>query len=371
MRLKSIIDKLTPIMSRLIHVVQSPAVSIPTSLNVSHLIRAPEIKDSVDGIASAKFQVVGSSLLQVSLPPSTPLYTRRNSQVATFNTQEHSIVSSLYVGKALSRLLAWQRPFAFQRIESTVPVSTLLSSPKSLAVITLDGTIDWVIAAKNALHSFTGEQLIVNSKGPFRLRNRPRYVHTFLSGRGTVALSSKGDMYKVSLEQGERFLVLRDSLVAYSLDSNNRNAGIPQLKSIPHSLGEKADQPVVYDDVNESLWDKAKRYSSAVLSFVYRLVHADSGRYVEVKGPATVLLQSSVPFPLNSESLGVNLNANPLESKVHYDAKQFVEEKEYKLERAEKEGLVGRPEDHLKVVTVQNGKATFESTSSFDHLIRK
>ncbi|KAA8913820.1 hypothetical protein TRICI_003102 [Trichomonascus ciferrii] len=360
---------------RLMHVMQSPTTSIPTSLNVSRLVKSvPQLSALTReeyASTTTSFEVLGGSLLRVGLAPSTALYTKRSSLVGTFG---HAVVSTLYLNKVLSRLMALQRPFGFQKIMSASPVCTLVSSMDPLAVLTLDGTIDWVVARSNALHTFSGEQLIVEARRRGVLRkNRPQFSHTFLSGRGTVALSGKGQLYKVSLEPGESFLALKDNLVAYSVDSNNRNIESPRYHHIPYTLEQQQPQQnesasVVSKDL--SLLERLKALYQGFATTVRRFVHSESGKFVRIAGPTTLLLQSTVPSYV-PDLPGLNLNANPLEGEIQRTARSIVEEENYEEEKKVMAGMPGRPEDHLKIATVSAGKVSLQSTKDFDQFVNQ
>lgn len=361
---------------RLMHVMQSPTKSIPTSLNVSRLVKSvPQLSAlSREEYASTttSFEVLGGSLLRVGLAPSTSLYTKRNSLVGTFG---QAVVSTLYLNKVLPRVLAWQRPFGFQKVISSSPVCTLISSADPMAVLSLDGTIDWVVAKSNSLHTFSGEQLIVEARrrGFVRHRNRPQFSHTFLSGRGTVALSGAGQLYKVSLEQGESFLALKDNLIAYSLDSNNRNIEGARYHRIPYTL-EQVEEGVesvnVVTSKNLSFTERLKHLYHQVMTTTRRFVHSESGKFVRIAGPTTLLLQSTVPSYL-PDLRGQNLNTNPLEAEIQRTAKSIIEEEDYQKEQKIMAGMPGKPEDHLKIATVTAGKVSLRSTKDFDQFVNE
>lgn len=351
-------------MVRLLHVMQSPTTSIPTSLNVSHLVKSvPQLtslsKDEYSSTTTS-FEVLGTSLLRVGLAPSTPLYTKRNSLVATFGD---SIISTLYLNKVLSRLWAFQRPLGYQKIMSSTPVSSLISSAGSLAVLSMDGTIDWIVANPTSLHTFCGDQLRTEAKNrPWikRRSNAPDFAHTFLSGRGTVALSGNGQLFKVSLEQDESFLALKDNLVAYSVDSNNKNSQAAKYHKIPNTLQQQTDQlpPTNFLD----------RLKSAY-KYINTLVHSESSKFVRIHGPTTLLLQSSLPSYTPNLLPNTNLNANPLESQVSKTAQQIIDDENTQKDKKIMAGMPGNPEDHLKVATIKNGKVELESTKDFSQFI--
>lgn len=333
---------------------------LSTVTETSPLIASHVVKNSSDVSISSltSFDVLGNgSLLKISLAPSTPLYARRNSFVACFG-QLDSIVSTLHFSRLLARLISWQRPFGFQKFISTSPVSTLIScSRKSFSVLALDGTIDWVIPSSDALHTYSGESLIVAPRSKWRVRRgNPAFNHTFLTGRGTVALASNGHTYRVVLQPRESLLVNRNNLLAYSVDANNLNASLPSPVSLLYSLSVPGT----------SRWSKFKNWIS-------QLVRADPNKYYMVTGPTTLLLQSqtravefgkSIHSPFGTTS---SIHApTKLETALHDYAAQIVAKEEQEMIDARASGLSGQPRDHFKIATVgPDGKVSFETTESF------
>ncbi|CAN6612607.1 hypothetical protein TRVA0_005S01288 [Trichomonascus vanleenenianus] len=358
------------IIRRGLHVLQSPTTSIPTSLNVSHLVKnVPDLVAENDG-SETTFQALGdsASLLRVAMAPSTPVYTKRKSLVATFAKDHAPVVSTWFLGKFVSRLLALQRPFGFQKIVSTSPVTALIGSDSSrLAVVSLDGTIDWIVAHPAALHTFTGEQLILHARRGSWLRKGPPFSYTFLSGRGTVALSGFGQLFKISLEQGESYMALKESVIAYSVDANRR-LQTPEFEKLPYSVHQTTTlaSPSIAESLKSvsAAWAYVKSLVSRTNTALYRLVNADSGKYMTLHGPTTILVQSAVHH-LAAPALATSSPA-VLESAVQAAAREIIDDVQSQKAQIAAAGMAGRPEDHLKVATVTNGKVVFESTKNFD-----
>jgi hypothetical protein len=303
------------------------------------------------------FSVLGTgSLLKVSLAPSTPLYTRRNSFVASFG-QLDSIISTLHISRLVTRLLSWQRPFALQKLISTTPVETLISCSQSTSftVLELDGTIDWIISSSNALHTYTGESLVIIPRTKWRVRRgSPLFDHTFITGRGSVALAASGHTYKVVLQEKESVLINKESLVAYSVDSNNLNSALPRPLSLLHTFN---------TGPADSRWARFKNWAS-------RFMRADPNKFYKLHGPSTLLLQSQVPsldvFKSVKQSLTGQIGSpSKLETEVHNFALETTTKQEQDVIDARTSGLSGGPRDHFKVATVSNGRVLFETTDNF------
>ena len=160
---------------------EQPTENIGTSGNPNRLsVPGLNINKSLD----ATFSIIASPdpLLSVSLSPSQNLYTRRGTLVGvsgkTENVCYYNLISPksrqkvhakhLQAVSTLSILEPFRRavlriPFLYQRIASTTPIKALIStksSERSLAVVHLDGTLDWMLAGK-ALLAWTGQTLSV------------------------------------------------------------------------------------------------------------------------------------------------------------------------------------------------------------------
>lgn len=314
-----------------------------------------------DSQSLTSFAVVGNgSLLKVSLAPSTPLYTKRNSFVASFG-QVDSIVSTLHFPRLLARFVSRQGPFALQQFISSTPVETLISCSQStsLTALELDGTIDWILTASNSLHSYSGESLVIVPRSRWRTRRgRPDFNHTFITGRGSVALAANGQIYTIVVREKETMLINRDSLVAYSVDANNLNAALPRPVSLLHTLEEKSTA--------NSAWSRFKSWTS-------EFIWADPNKYFKVQGPTTLLVQSqgspvdlvnAVKQSFRNQDKGAA--PTKLEQQVHSLAIQTISKQNQDIIDARTSGLNGLPQDHFKIATVAQGKVMFETTENFN-----
>ncbi|KAL8832402.1 MAG: hypothetical protein Q9191_000274 [Dirinaria sp. TL-2023a] len=141
-------------------------IQITTHPSADADVLASELPAENVGTSDATFSIIASPdpLLSVSLSPSHNLYTRRGTLVGVSGKTENAI-STLSVLEPFRRALL-RIPFLYQRIASTTPLKTLIStrsSGDSLAVLHLDGTLDWMLAGK-ALLAWTGQTLSVRPR---------------------------------------------------------------------------------------------------------------------------------------------------------------------------------------------------------------
>ena len=340
------------------------------------------------------------SLLQVGLPASTPLYARRKSLLAvstSSNTdidqdQKLNLVSTLNL---TTRFLSFQWPpvSLYQKLTSTVPLSITLNTVKqphnsSIAVVSLDGRIDWTVSKQASVLAYSPLQAsslsILPSHGSSSL----------VTGRGIVALTgSAPNIFKVSLEAGESFLVARTALLAYSLDDTagvSRKSLHPKPERIASTVSLE-DQPTDTPATATNNASYLKRFGSKLASWSLALwtrLRSDNTPFVSMYGPSTLLVQSSSTTPLfgqaNSNSSRQQLQSlvsstiskvaspsssatvNSLESQI---AAQLISNQENKAKAVRDKRANGYPQDYLKIATVvvdgPDRKVSFESTPTF------
>lgn len=117
-------------------------------------------------------------------------------------------------------------PFLYQRISSTSPITALIAtkSPNTtFSVLHLDGTTDWQVAQRNALLAWTGHTLAISLRVQRGLAPA-HWGNHHLTGRGLAALAAPGQIYEVTLAEGEELVVHPSHVVAYSID---RHAPLP------------------------------------------------------------------------------------------------------------------------------------------------
>jgi uncharacterized protein (AIM24 family) len=188
-------------------------------------------------------------------------------------------------------------PFVYQRISATTPITALISTKSpttTFTVLHLDGTTDWMVSQRNALLAWTGHTLTLSS----RIQHRLALAHwgsTHLTGRGLAALSAPGQIYQLSLAEGEEFVAHPGSVVAYSV---SRNAPEPfRFKSTSLRL----QVPSLTSWIPEMEFMKTVR-NSEVYKFIARTLHNmrtmtrrtiwGDRLFLQFKGPTTILMSS-------------------------------------------------------------------------------
>lgn len=262
-------------------------------------------------MADARFEVLGSpySMLSVTLSASQKLYTRRGTLVAVAGKPDNA-QSTLSLLNPLPRA-AFGVPFLYQRISSTTPITALISSRSpttTFSVLHLDGTTDWIVSQRNALLAWTGHTLTLSSQMQRKLA-LAHWGSTHLTGRGLAALSAPGQVYQLTLSEGEEFVAHPGSVVAYAV---TRNAPQPfRFKSTSLRL----QIPSLTSWLPEVEFMKTLR-SSGVYKFLAaslykfrtmarRTIWGDR-LFLQFKGPATILLSSRgvrVADTLSSEQI--------------------------------------------------------------------
>lgn len=308
----------------------------------------------------AAFNVIGTpgNILQVSLPASTPLYARRRSLLGalaspissgseeTDSQSNFSLIATIHIAKnVVSRLLAGQFPLVYQKFTSTQPVSILLQSSfsstsplassqahPSLAVISLDGRIDWTLTSAASIFAYSPLSSSMFFVPSYRNKS------TTVTGRGIVAItpktnffnspsvsssSSGSQIFKVVLAENESLLVEKRTLLGYSLDTQDvQKFKYPSLESLPSSINaldnisnsvsesfqtetqsQQQQQQKPSGSIFSRILEPIKSTTQKVASFSNGLwkqrtsSSSSTGSYLRVHGPSTILLTSS---PSNS-----------------------------------------------------------------------
>ncbi|KAK2593739.1 Altered inheritance of mitochondria protein 24, mitochondrial [Conoideocrella luteorostrata] len=253
--------------------------------------------DSSRDMADARFEVLGSpySMLSVTLSASQKLYTRRGTLIAVAGRPDNA-QSTLSLLNPLTRA-AFGVPFVYQRVSSTTPITALISTKSpttTFSVLHLDGTTDWMVSQRNALLAWTGHTLTLSS----RIQRRLGLAHwgsTHLTGRGLAALSAPGQIYQLTLDEGEEFVAHPGSVVAYTV---SRNAPQPfRFKSTSLRL----QVPSLTSWMPELEFVKTVR-SSQFYKFLARTLHNlrtmtrrtiwGDRLFLQFKGPTTILMSS-------------------------------------------------------------------------------
>ncbi|KAJ4326870.1 Altered inheritance of mitochondria protein 24, mitochondrial [Fusarium piperis] len=247
--------------------------------------------------ADARFEVLGApySLLSVTLSASQKLYTRRGTLVAVAGKPD-SAQSTLSILNPVTRAFLGV-PFLYQRISATTPITALIATKSpttTFTVLHLDGTTDWMVSQRNALLAWTGHTLSPSS----RLQTGLTLAHwgnTHLTGRGLAALSAPGQIYELTLKEGEEFVAHPGSVVAYTV---GRHTPQPfRFKS--NSL--RIQVPSLSRWIPEAEWVKTVR-SSEAYKFLARAFYSlrtatrrtiwGDRLFLQFHGPSRILMSS-------------------------------------------------------------------------------
>ncbi|KAK5995713.1 Altered inheritance of mitochondria protein 24 [Cladobotryum mycophilum] len=253
--------------------------------------------ENVRDASDARFEVIGSpySLLSASLSASQKLYTRRGTLVAVAGNPENA-QSTLSVINPLGRA-PFGVPFLYQRISATSPITALIStkSPNTtFTVLHLDGRTDWMVAQRNALLAWTGHTLKISSRIQRGL-SLAYWGNTEVTGRGLAALAAPGQIYQLTLSEGEEFVAHPGSVVAYTITRNqprpfrfkssSLRLQVPSLTSrIPEiKFVAKLRQTEAYQWLVRALY--------SLRTTARRTIWGDR-LFLQFKGPATILMSS-------------------------------------------------------------------------------
>ncbi|KAH7154896.1 mitochondrial biogenesis AIM24-domain-containing protein [Dactylonectria estremocensis] len=252
-----------------------------------------DTRDSAD----ARFEVLGApySLLSVSLSASQNLYTRRGTLVAVAGKPENA-QSTLSILNPTTRVLLGV-PFLYQRISATAPITALISTKSpttSFSVLHLDGTTDWMISQRNALLAWTGHTLSPST----RIQRNLSLAHwgsTHLTGRGLAALSAPGQIYKLTLQEGEEFVAHPGSVVAYSVSRSPpqpfrfKSSSLRlQVPSLTRWIPESEFMTTVR---NSEPYKFALRIFYSLRTMTRRTIWGDR-LFLQFHGPSTILMSS-------------------------------------------------------------------------------
>ncbi|TQS35301.1 hypothetical protein Golomagni_04283 [Golovinomyces magnicellulatus] len=260
-----------------------------------------EEDDFLSGISSdpadARFEVLGPSntILSVSLSASQNLYTRRGTLVGISGKVQNTR-SKLSILEPFRRSLLGV-PFLYQRISSTSPITALISTKSSITsftVLSLNGTIDWIISQPMALIAWTGQNLSISPKLNKGLGIAHR-GNTKVMGRGLIALSGYGNIYRIRLKAGEEYIANVGNLVAYT---ESQNPPQPYRHSNFHiqvpSIGtwlRVSDRNLVQSLRATKIWLLTTKLFETLSIFMRRIVWGNQ-LFLKFSGPTTILISS-------------------------------------------------------------------------------
>lgn len=191
-------------------------------------------------------------------------------------------------------------PFLYQRISSTTPLTALLAtkSPNTtFSVLHLDGTTDWQIAQRNALLAWTGHTLTITPRLQRGLAPA-NWGNHHLTGRGLVALAAPGQIYKLSVADGEELVLHPSHIVAYSV---GRNAPVPfrfkssglrlTVPALPESLVPTGLAKFWKDTKETGAYKFLARLLFDLRTTARRSIFGDR-LFLHFRGPTTILMSS-------------------------------------------------------------------------------
>ncbi|ODQ65239.1 hypothetical protein NADFUDRAFT_83274 [Nadsonia fulvescens var. elongata DSM 6958] len=272
-----VVNSLLAARARSLHTLENQASANPDAVS-NALQDLPQVSGAGPFPLTPRFEVLGNpaTLINVSLPASSVLYTRRGSIIG-INGQIENVSSSLSSNQAFTR--ATQRiPFLYHKISSTTPASVLVSSQtphlSTFAVISLDGTQDWTIAQRKALVAWSGAALRIEPNTPSLRSNRasfPKWGTTGVYGRGEVALVGNGHVYRIELQQDEEILVHPTNLIALSSPSNDVEPGTGLTSNFLYRLKSKVFKSQ-YNNFSSATSSQAEAKSDNTIPAVTKLV---------------------------------------------------------------------------------------------------
>ncbi|MCJ1265421.1 Altered inheritance of mitochondria protein 24, mitochondrial [Lobaria immixta] len=288
----------------------------------------------------ARFEVIGSSpysLLSVSLSASQNLYTRRGTLVGVGGNAEnaHSTLSVLTPFRRAFLAI----PFLYQRLSSTTPVTALVSTNSAIAVVKLDGSIDWKLFGK-ALLAWTGQTLSIQPELAPNA-SRAHWGNSEITGRGLLAIAGQGSIYQVILDAGEEYIVHPSNVIAYTINSTPPSPY--RLKSSSFRLQTpNINITSLFRDIRffrvmqETVtWQAIRKLFFSLRTWSRRTIWGDR-LFLEFHGPTKILLQSRASRlneMLTNEEIDAIAGTTP--GAVHQIAKLQSNENEKKTDSRE------------------------------------
>jgi uncharacterized protein (AIM24 family) len=178
------------------------------------------------------------------------------------------------------------------------------SSTTTFTILHLDGTTDWQIAQRNALLAWTGHTLTLSPRIQRGL-SLAHWGNTYLTGRGLAALSSPGQIYQLTLAEGEEMVLHPSHVVAYSL---SKNPPLPfRLRSTNLRLQVPSVPAFISRAIGNAVPDRLTRFlvamrGSDTYKFISRLLFGlrtaarrtiwGDRLFLQFKGPTTILMSS-------------------------------------------------------------------------------
>lgn len=241
----------------------------------------------------------------------------------------------------------------------------------------LDGTTDWMVAQRNALLAWTGHTLVPSPRVQQGL-SLAHWGNTHLTGRGLAALASPGQIYELTLGDGEEIVLHPAHVVAYSV---TRNPPLPfRLRSTKLNLqvpsAVRAPVAVPVPERLSRFWRAmrdtdtyraAARLLFALRTAARRTIWGDR-LFLHFRGPTTVLMSTRgvrVRDVLSRDDVNeiADAEAGTVPAAVELATKPRAGEEEPGKTAQEKPVA-------MRIASVKDGKVTFEDAKDLNEFVR-
>lgn len=230
-----------------------------------------------------------------------------------------------------------------------------------------------MVSQRNALLAWTGHTLTLSS----RVQRGLALAHwgsTNLTGRGLAALSAPGQIYQLTLSEGEEFVAHPGSVVAYSVSRN------PPLPFRFKSSSLRFQVPALTSWIPESQFLKNMRKTDTY-KFIARVLFSlrttarrtvwGDRLFLQFKGPTTILMSSRgvrVADVLSKEEVNEIADAP---AGVLAEAVELPAEPKGQTDAAESAKATGQAPTAFHVASVgKDGKVTFEDSKDLKEFVR-
>lgn len=275
-----------------------------------------------------------STAILVGVPPSLPLFVKKNS-VISIQAKPESIDVALKYRQPLKNFFLGNFASSYQRLIGVEPFTVLVSSEtppyfsklfsrrlsRSFALLSLDGAKDWAILKRNGLQAYSGPSLKIDihilpkrvsrqlskhlsipSRLPTGLQSWLTRGFTFIQGRGSVGIVGDGTIFQSELSEGEEVLVKRSALLGLSVNGphelQNCIAGFAFNDSPINIRLQPPPAPAHISSFKELMAQFRHYYHQGASvfkkAFRFAIELQNNDEFLRVLGPRTLLLQSTL-----------------------------------------------------------------------------
>jgi uncharacterized protein (TIGR00266 family) len=174
-------------------------------------------------IDAIQFEVLypgDSPCVKVQLPKDASLYADGGSMLASSpNIKVEGSLKGGLLGGLARKFLRGETLFFLTLTAQDVSGEVLLAPapPGEVRLMTLDGSIDWIVQKGSFLAATNGIQLETKTQNLLQgLFSGEGFFVSRVKGTGTLALNSFGSLHEVSLGAGETYVVDNSHLVAWT-----------------------------------------------------------------------------------------------------------------------------------------------------------